>query len=66
MLYLNIDPMYVPGGDAREEYWFEPDDRDCATLLYVDATSEVVQAFDESLENHCPGFILLKTSTYGD
>jgi hypothetical protein len=63
-LYANFDPMFLPGSDPPEERWFEPEDRDCATLLYLDATADIVKAFDESLAGRFPEFTLLKTSTY--
>ena len=64
-LYRNVDPMFRSDSDDPDEYWFEPDFRDCATLLSVYANKSALDDFNQRIANVTPEFRLLKPPTDG-
>ncbi|MCR9118024.1 MAG: hypothetical protein NXI22_13900 [bacterium] len=64
-LYRNLDPMFSSDADDPDEYWFEPDFRDCDALLSVYAAESVLLDFHRRIANVTPKFRLLKPSTIG-
>lgn len=64
-LYRNRDPMFRSDSDDPDEYWFEPDFRDCDSLLSVYAAEPVLADFHKRIANVTPMFRLLKPSEIG-
>jgi hypothetical protein len=62
-LYRNVDPMFRSGSDDPDEYWFEPDFRNYASLLSVDADRSVLTAFHARISLITPMFRLLKPAS---
>jgi len=64
-LYRNRDPMFRADSDDPDEYWFEPDFRDCPTLLSVYAAKSALDDLNQRIADVTPEFRLLVPSPNG-
>lgn len=48
-LRLNIDPMYDPVSDPKEEYYFDYKNKDCALLVDVDGEPILVKELGQKI-----------------
>lgn len=58
-LYRNRDPMFRPDNDDPDEYWLQPEFKDCSTLLSVYAPVAAVKEFANRFDSFESSFRLL-------